>query len=59
MNDLPRVTKITGPLLVFGGLYSNLEATEAILAETRRRAVSMCRRRRCASTACQRAMLLR
>jgi hypothetical protein len=39
MNDLSRVTKITGPLLVFGGPYGNLEATAAILAEARRRAI--------------------
>ena len=39
MHESPRVTKVTGPLLVFGGPYSNLEATRAILAETRRRAV--------------------
>jgi hypothetical protein len=39
MNDLPRVIKITGPLLVFGGPYSNLEATAAILAEACRRAI--------------------
>ena len=39
MNDLPQVTKMTGPLLVFGGPYSNLEATKAILAEARRRTI--------------------
>jgi hypothetical protein len=39
MDDYPRLTKITGPLLVFGGPYSNLEATKAILAEARRRAI--------------------
>jgi predicted phosphodiesterase len=39
MQDSPLVTKVTGPLLVFGGPYSNLEATRAILAEARRRAV--------------------
>jgi hypothetical protein len=39
MDDLPRLTKITGPLLVFGGPYSNLEATKAILAEARRCAI--------------------
>jgi hypothetical protein len=33
MDDLPRLTKITGPLLVLGGPYSNREATKAILAE--------------------------
>ena len=40
MDDLPQVTKMTGPLLVFGGPYSNLEATEAILAEARSAAAS-------------------
>jgi hypothetical protein len=39
MDDLPQLTKITSPLLVFGGPYSNLEATEAILAEAHRRAI--------------------
>ena len=39
MSDSPRETKVTGPLLVFGGPYSNLEATEAILEEARRRAI--------------------
>jgi len=39
MHDSPRLAKVTAPLLVFGGPYSNLEATEAILAEARRRAV--------------------
>jgi len=39
MNTVPQVIKVTGPLLVFGGPYSNLEATEALLAEARRRAV--------------------
>ena len=29
----------TGPMLVFGGPYSNLEATVAVLAEARRRAI--------------------
>jgi hypothetical protein len=33
MNTSPRETKITGQLLVFGGPYSNLEATAAILKE--------------------------
>jgi hypothetical protein len=33
MNDSPRDAKITGPLLAFGGPYSNLKATEAILQE--------------------------
>jgi hypothetical protein len=32
--------KVTGPLLVFGGPYSNLEATKAMLAEARRRAIA-------------------
>src|SRR5271165_3521488 len=40
MHYPSRVTKVSGPLLVFGGPYSNLEATEEILAEARRRAVS-------------------
>lgn len=31
---------MTGPLLVFGGPYSNLEATEAILEEARRRGIA-------------------
>jgi predicted phosphodiesterase len=39
MHDPSRVIKVTGPLLIFGGPYSNLEATEAILAEAGRRAV--------------------
>ena len=39
MADAPQIIKASGPLLVFGGPYSNLEATEAILAEARRRAV--------------------
>ena len=39
MTDPPQMIKVTGSLLVFGGPYSNLEATEAILAEARRRAV--------------------
>jgi predicted phosphodiesterase len=39
MHDPSQVPKVAGPLLVFGGPYSNLEATEAILAEARRRAV--------------------
>ncbi len=29
MHDPSRVTKVTGPLLVFGGPYCNLEATQA------------------------------
>jgi predicted phosphodiesterase len=39
MHDPSRVPKVVGPLLVFGGPYSNLEATEAVLGEARRRAV--------------------
>ena len=39
MNDLPQMIKVTGPLLVFGGPYSNLEAAKALLAEAHRRAV--------------------
>jgi predicted phosphodiesterase len=39
MHDPSRIPKVVGPLLVFGGPYGNLEATEAILAEARRRAV--------------------
>jgi uncharacterized Fe-S cluster-containing radical SAM superfamily protein/predicted phosphodiesterase len=35
----PVVVPIDGPVLVFGGPYSNLEATEAVLAEARRRAI--------------------
>jgi predicted phosphodiesterase len=31
--------KVTRPLLVFGGPYSNLEATKALLGEARRRAI--------------------
>jgi len=38
MDDSPREAKVTGPLLVFGGPYSNLEATEAILKEAHHRA---------------------
>jgi len=40
MNDPTRNANVTGPLLVFGGPYSNLEATEAILQEARRRAIT-------------------
>ena len=39
MNDAPRESKVTGPLLVFGGPYSNLEATVVILEETHRRVI--------------------
>jgi predicted phosphodiesterase/uncharacterized Fe-S cluster-containing radical SAM superfamily protein len=31
--------RLAGPVLVFGGPYSNLQATEAVLAEARRRAI--------------------
>ncbi|HVM78376.1 MAG TPA: radical SAM protein [Stellaceae bacterium] len=34
-----RVVRMDGPVLVFGGPYSNLEATEAVLAEARRLAI--------------------
>ena len=34
-----RVLRMDGPVLVFGGPYSNLEATVAVLAEARRRAI--------------------
>jgi predicted phosphodiesterase/uncharacterized Fe-S cluster-containing radical SAM superfamily protein len=34
-----RVLRMDGPMLVFGGPYSNLEATLAVLAEARRRAI--------------------
>jgi len=40
MSVSPQVMKVTGPLLVFGGPYSNLEATKAMLAEARRRAIA-------------------
>jgi len=39
MNAQAQVT-LDGPLLVFGGPYSNLEATTALLAEARRRAIA-------------------
>jgi len=39
VNDFPQEMKVTRPLLVFGGPYSNLEATEAFLGEARRRAI--------------------
>jgi hypothetical protein len=39
MNSVLQVITPSRRLLVFGGPYSNLEATEAILAEARRRAV--------------------
>src|SRR5579872_2062234 len=34
--DGARVVRMDGPVLVFGGPYSNLEATRAVLAEARR-----------------------
>jgi predicted phosphodiesterase/pyruvate-formate lyase-activating enzyme len=34
-----RVLRMDGPVLVFGGPYSNLEATSAVLAEAHRRAI--------------------
>jgi predicted phosphodiesterase len=39
MDETIGAVKITEPLLVFGGPYSNLEATKAMLEEARRRAV--------------------
>jgi predicted phosphodiesterase len=39
MDETSGVVKVTEPLLVFGGPYSNLEATKALLEEARRRAV--------------------
>ena len=38
MPDVP-IVRMDGPVLVFGGPYSNLEATLAVLAEARRRAI--------------------
>ncbi|HKF72092.1 MAG TPA: radical SAM protein, partial [Stellaceae bacterium] len=38
-----RVLRMDGPVLVFGGPYSNLEATLAVLAEARRRGISSAR----------------
>ena len=38
MAEVP-VVRMNGPVLVFGGPYSNLEATRAVLAEARRRAI--------------------
>src|SRR5262249_23706550 len=35
--DAQDLIQLTGPVLVFGGPYSNLEATEAVLEEARRR----------------------
>jgi predicted phosphodiesterase len=39
MVEAPNTVTVTGPLLVFGGPYSNLEATRALLAEARRRGI--------------------
>jgi hypothetical protein len=39
MAEAPGKMKLMAPLLVFGGPYSNLEATKALLAEACRRAV--------------------
>jgi len=39
MVEAPDSEKVAGPLLVFGGPYSNLEATKALLCEARRRAI--------------------
>lgn len=39
----PVVIPADGPLLVFGGPYSNLQATRAVLAEATRRGVPACR----------------
>src|SRR6266850_256492 len=36
MTETSGAVKLTGPLLVFGGPYSNLEATKAVLDEARR-----------------------
>src|SRR5205085_3979920 len=38
MAEVP-VVRMDGPVLVFGGPYSNLEATLAVLVESRRRAI--------------------
>lgn len=38
-TNLP-IVRSHGPLLIFGGPYSNLEATQAIIAEARRRSIS-------------------
>jgi predicted phosphodiesterase len=40
MMDAPDLVTLDGPLLVFGGPYSNLEATEALFAEAHRRAIA-------------------
>ena len=39
MTEAPDLGEIDGPLMVFGGPYSNLQATEALLAEARRRGI--------------------
>ncbi len=39
MAEAPGTVKVTGPLLVFGGPYSNLEATKALVREARRRTI--------------------
>src|SRR5208282_4283567 len=39
MTEASSTTKATGPLLVFGGPYSNLEATKAILQEAHSRSI--------------------
>jgi predicted phosphodiesterase len=39
MTQARETVRVAGPLLVFGGPYSNLEATEAMLAEARRRRI--------------------
>src|SRR5713101_3706728 len=39
MDQTSGVVKVTEPLLVFGGPYSNLKATKAMLEEARRRAI--------------------
>ena len=38
--DPHELVRLDGPLLVFGGPYSNLEATESLLAEARRSAIA-------------------
>jgi hypothetical protein len=39
MVEAPISEKVTGPMLVFGGPYSNLEATKAVLDEAGRRGI--------------------
>jgi SAM-dependent methyltransferase len=39
-TDVTAAMTASGPMLVFGGPYSNLEATAAVLAEARRRAIA-------------------